>query len=97
MNQLVACEESRPEFICLEQSELGMCLCCCEFGHAGKFSCCPEPMTCFGTLGQCCCCHYRCAFPCSKTVPCEVPTVRRIPAILTSSVALGLPTLSLSL
>jgi len=73
IQNMCACEERNSNEIKIgELSEFGMCCCCCEFGDALKISCCPTPLVCCGTLGQCLCFRYRCSFPCDSYTPCEL-------------------------
>jgi hypothetical protein len=49
-----------------------MTMCCFDCGMSNKVSCCPKPVTLYGSQGQCCCIYSRCSFPCNDTAPCEV-------------------------
>jgi len=60
------------EFVAAEQSCKGLFCCCCDCGNSCKVSCCPTPITCLGTQGQCCCQYQRCNFPCDDFAPCEL-------------------------
>jgi len=73
MFQQCSCEsEGSSEFILVESSSSGLCLCISEFGNACKISCCPTPLTCIGSQGQTCCYFSRMNFPCNDLTPCEV-------------------------
>ena len=68
-----SCEEmASSEFIMHECSDRCMLLCCFDCGAQVKWSCCPTPITLYGSQGQCCCLMTRCSFPCNNTTPCEL-------------------------
>ena len=73
MQQCCSCEvPGQTEFIMYETSCRGLLLCIIEQGVADKCSCCPQPLTLFGSQGQCCCVFTRCNFPCNDLTPCEL-------------------------